>query len=805
MSTPPIEITDEFRRALDMLEAGRSLFLTGNAGTGKSTLIRYFMASTERKVVVTAPTGVAALNVDGYTLHRLFSFTPHTTIDDVRNGTYKPSRFSRTLASIDTLIIDEASMVRADLFDKVCLALEKYGPHPGELLGGVQLVLVGDLYQLPPVVNTGEEDYFASAFDTPYFFSASAYSAERFPTVNLTKVFRQLGDSQMTQMLNAIRSGRMTRSITSVLNSKVNHDFTPPEDEFWLTLATTNRIVGARNRRHLDDLPTPLIQCRGAQSGNLDKFEPPTDPVLSFKVGAQVMMLTNDPADRWVNGSLGRIVGIDGIGGADGIDQAASDPIGAGTVPDTAPTLPGRVPTFDPTAATAATDSIECSVDDDIEVLVELRDGSTVSVEPHAWEITHPTVEGGVLRHSVVGSFTQMPFKLAWAITIHKSQGQTLDRAVIDLSGGTFAAGQLYVALSRCRSLDGLVLTRPIYPRDVKIDHRIRSFLADTTGLPTGRRAYCGALTCGHGDGFIRPLEIAFTFDEGAPLTSLINPTRDIGDAAATYDIRAADLQVAPRLADIWPAVEERISGHTLVAQAHDDMLRIWDDELKRTGIVAPLESVLTVQVPQSAASALTRAEKLRDAAHAAGANLPERAPAYTPVDEPRAAWLLPRSLRQIVPYGDPVKVAALIEERVAGLTLGDSAAQLIDDFCRRYAVAISYRTRGEQTTWARFIEEHSGDAAMPMRVCFTGTAVCDGEVWSREQMENLAHTCGLAVAPSVSKTRCDVLIAADVTSMSGKARNAAKWGKPVYSADEFISWARSGDDASGGSWVRAK
>src|SRR6476620_2414825 len=191
-----IVLTDEFRHALDLLAGGRHVFLTGKAGTGKSTLIRLFMAETDRNVVVVAPTGIAALNVDGYTIHRLFGFRTATSLDDVRGGEYRPGRFAKTLASLQTLIIDEASMVRADVFDMVAAALERFGPSPGAPFGGVQIVLVGDLYQLPPVVHEAEASYLSARYETPYFFSADSFRVEDFPSVALTTVFRQVGDDR---------------------------------------------------------------------------------------------------------------------------------------------------------------------------------------------------------------------------------------------------------------------------------------------------------------------------------------------------------------------------------------------------------------------------------------------------------------------------------------------------------------------------------------------------------------------------------------------------------------------------------
>ena len=306
-----IVLTDEFRQALALLAGGKHLFLTGKAGTGKSTLIRRFMAETDRNVVVVAPTGIAALNVDGYTIHRLFGFRPTTTLHDVRGGNYRPGRFTETLASLDTLIIDEASMVRADVFDSLAAALERFGPTPGQPFGGVQIVLVGDLYQLPPVVTEGEAEYFSTSYQTPYFFSANSFRREDFPTVALTTVFRQLGDDRMTAILNEIREGVLLGHAREQLNARTDPDFVPPEDELWLTLAPTNRLVPARNRQQLERLPGGEVAHRARVSGDLSLFDPPADDELRFKVGAQIMMLNNDQGGRWVNGSIGRVVGVD--------------------------------------------------------------------------------------------------------------------------------------------------------------------------------------------------------------------------------------------------------------------------------------------------------------------------------------------------------------------------------------------------------------------------------------------------------------------------------------------------------------
>ena len=450
-SSAPLVITDEFAAALEHLHAGHHLFLTGKAGTGKSTLIRHYLEQTDRSTITVAPTGIAALNVDGYTIHRLFSFPLGVTEEQVRGSSYYPGRFAKALKELDTLIIDEASMVRADLFDALTAALELYGPRPGTPFGGVQLVLVGDLYQLPPVVTDSEAAWIEERYGTPFFFSARSFDEDTFPVVELSTVFRQQGDDQLVDLLNAVREGTLLEEARGELNRRTDPDFEPGLDEFWLTLATTNRIVGARNRQMLERLPDPPQTFTARITGDTDGFEKPTEETLRLAVGAQVMLLNNDPLDRWVNGTLGRITAI--AADADG-------PV----------------------------------------ITVLLRDGRTERVREHTWEITRPSVEGGALTHQVIGTFTQLPMKLAWAITIHKSQGQTLDRVVVDLTGGTFANGQLYVALSRCTNLEGLVLKREVLPRDLKTDQRVRRYLASGAAAtqPLGE-AYLSVLTVGRG------------------------------------------------------------------------------------------------------------------------------------------------------------------------------------------------------------------------------------------------------------------------------------------------------------------
>lgn len=782
MATREFVLTDEFRDAMELLAHGRHMFLTGKAGTGKSTLIRRFMSQTDRNVVVVAPTGIAALNVDGYTVHRLFGFNATTTLADIQTGRYYPGRFARTVKALDTLIIDEASMIRADLFDKVAAALGRYGPDPGAPFGGVQLVLVGDLYQLPPVVTENEAAFFADRYATPYFFSADSFDRDEFPMVALTTVFRQLGDDRMTAILNEIREGVLLGHAQDELNARTDPDFVPPDDEFWLTLAPTNRLVTARNRQQLERLDGDEIVAHARQTGDLSLFDAPADETLRFKIGAQIMMLTNDPADRWVNGTLGKVVA-----------QVAGD----------------------------------------ASVVVEFTDGTRAEVGPNVWEATRPVIEGGSLHHEVCGTFTQLPFKLAWAITIHKSQGQTLDRLVVDLTGGMFSYGQLYVALSRCTSLAGLVLKRPVLPKDLKTDRRIARFLQTAGDDDQGARRYCaiGMLTVGD-EGRMsrpRPVELAVAFDDGTAVSTLVNPQRDLADARTAYGITVADVLLAPTLAEAWAIIAPMLTGCTPVGPHIDETLGLIDFELKRLGHV----TVMPLGVPNRGASNAARAlDRATAALHRFTENTPPTT-GSTPFGDPPdslSGHLLTRDPDTPTPTSAhlPALSALLEVSRHIGpalLGLPTTAAPPETPWvaAARHSVAGQLRAAADrvrltaqardrlhtaQTLLGVDIIDTATQSDMPdidtvlapgARICFTGTALDGaGREVPREEMMRLATAAGLAPVKTVTKTRCEVLVTAEAGTQSGKARKAHELGKPVFAAEDFLQWARDRSSSPG-------
>lgn len=765
--------TAELSRALDLLHGGSNLFLTGRAGTGKSTLVRRFVAETRRQVVVAAPTGIAALNVDGYTLHRLFGFRPDTALADVRTGRYHPGRFAETIAGLETLVIDEASMVRADLLDAVEAALARYGPRRGEPFGGVQVVLVGDLFQLPPVVPPGEAGHVLETYPTPYFFSADCYRPEEFPTVSLTTVFRQQGDDRLTATLNAIREGTLLSSARHDLDARVEPDFEPPDGEMWLTVAPTNRMVQARNTARLAAIEDPEIVHHAWASGDLEGFEPPVPDLLRFKVGAQVMLVSNDPSDRWANGTLGTVTG------------------------------------WDP---------------DEAEARVRLQNGREVAVGHHTWDVTRPVVRQGTLRREVVGTYTQLPFTLAWAITIHKSQGQTIDRLVVDLRGGTFDFGQLYVALSRCTSLDGLVLRRPVLPKDMKTDRRVVRFLRETTGARVGqRRCAIGLLTVGE-EGMRsrpRPVELAVAFDDGSAVSTLVNPQRDLADARGAYGIGVDDVLLAPTLAQAWAVLAPLLEGWTPVGPDVDRTIGLLDHELKRLGHVVPLPLGVECRGPVqgrtalqrarsalalaegttgAAATAFERAEELPDAGMLVSRDTDVRPPSTTELPMLSAYLELSRRLGPALLGAEPD--AALPDDADTGPARAVVAAQLREaaaatpltpEVVRRLRAV--ERTLGTVVLDEDVLAEHARpeiDAVLVAgaRVCFTGTIhLPDGGALDRDEAHDLAERAGLQPVRTVTKTRCDALVVAEAGTQSGKARRALELGTPVYTAEEFLAW----------------
>lgn len=406
-----------------MEDGPQCLFITGRAGTGKSTLLRHFRARTDRKVAVVAPTGIAALNVQGETIHSFFRFPPRPIgMEDVEEMEDKS-----LYEALDAVVIDEISMVRADVLDGIDRFLRINGPDKGRPFGGLRMIMIGDPYQLPPVVaSPAERRFLAERYKTPYFFSAAALKESGMETLELNKVFRQ-SESEFIALLNAIRMADVTRDIVDALNSRCDRDFLPPEDEPYITLTTTNARAAKINAESLDRLKGRFKRYEGELDGAFAVAENPPLPapdLLALKKNAQVMFVKNDPERRWVNGTMGRIVKL-------------------------------------------RKSTIEVDVG-----------GRSVDVDPVDWEMVNYRYDRKEKRveAETVGTFRQFPLTVAYAVTIHKSQGKTFDRVVVDLTGGAFAHGQVYVALSRCRTLQGLVLRRPLARRDLILDRAVVTF-----------------------------------------------------------------------------------------------------------------------------------------------------------------------------------------------------------------------------------------------------------------------------------------------------------------------------------------
>ncbi len=427
-----IQFNDQFIETFDFLEnSNQNIFVTGVAGTGKSTLLEYFRDNTLKNVAVLAPTGVSAVNIKGQTIHSFFRFKPDITIDGIHSIRIPKAR-KRIYEKLDTLVIDEISMVRSDLLDCINEFLKIYGRRPDLPFGGIQMIFFGDLYQLPPVVTSFEKDLFADLYQSPYFFDAHSFKQLKLEYVALTTIYRQK-DKEFIDILNAVRHKTLNTDSLSKLNERCLPDYEPKEEEFTIYLTTTNDLSHQINQSRLKKLNSDIYTFEGEVAGDFKLKNLPTLYDLKLKVDAQVMLLNNDPMGRWVNGSIGKVLSL-------------------------------RTSDND-----EETDSIK----------VELSEGKVVSVKPFTWEMYkfYFNEKTERLDSEVVGSFTQYPLRLAWAITIHKSQGKTFSKIILDIGSGTFAHGQLYVALSRCTTLEGLTLKRPLLKRHMLLDQRIVAFM----------------------------------------------------------------------------------------------------------------------------------------------------------------------------------------------------------------------------------------------------------------------------------------------------------------------------------------
>ena len=408
--------TAEYEAALEFLRSREGhLFVTGRAGTGKSTLLRGLRDLITDDVAVLAPTGLAAVNVGGQTIHSFFGLPPRL----IRPEDIKRSRNGGVMRRLKLLVIDEVSMVRSDMMWAIDQSLRINRGRSREPFGGVRLIMFGDLHQLPPVVQESEvADHLQSTYGGPFFFSVSALrEGAGTHRLELSHVFRQ-NDPELIRVLNQVRDGQVSAEALAVLNTCVNPLRTLGEGDPYVILTPTNAVAHRINAAYLDALPAAAFAYQAGITGEFSATAHPTDQTLVLKLGAKVIMLRNDADRRWVNGTIARVSKLD-----------------------------------------------------EKRVWIEI-DGKEHEIEPVAWESRRYGYDQAAQKviETVAGTFKQFPVRLAWALTIHKAQGLTLDKVYINLGRGTFAHGQAYVALSRCRSLEGLALDRQLQNRDIIFD-----------------------------------------------------------------------------------------------------------------------------------------------------------------------------------------------------------------------------------------------------------------------------------------------------------------------------------------------
>ena len=458
-TNPKIEHMEVIRDRLFALaekyveETGVSVFLTGKAGTGKTTFLRHIVETTSKRAVVLAPTGVAAINAQGSTIHSFFGLPLCPYLPDVkelRTEYQMPERYhrmkrekERMIRTMDLLIIDEISMVRADLLDAVDMTLRRVR-HSSEAFGGVQILMIGDAQQLSPVVSEQERPYLEQVYPSPYFFHAKALAGIHYVTIELQTIYRQ-EDKAFIDILNAVRSQHLTPAQLALLNSRVG----APCTDDWVRLTTHNAQADAVNAQRMNELTSPEHTYRAQTEGEYPEALYPAPAELTLKEGARVMFLRNDPEGQFYNGKMATVKSLD----AEGI-----------------------------------------TVRDD--------EGKTIVVERLQWDNLQYSLDeaSGEIVQKAIGSFSQFPLRPAWAITIHKSQGLTFNHVIID-AGAAFAFGQVYVALSRCRSLEGISLTRPISPSILFEEADVAAFHASfptensvSEALPAFQKQYVDSL-----------------------------------------------------------------------------------------------------------------------------------------------------------------------------------------------------------------------------------------------------------------------------------------------------------------------
>lgn len=572
-TNPQLELACEYVR-----NTNKNVFLTGKAGTGKTTFLHQIKEDGRKCLAIVAPTGVAAINAGGMTIHSLFQLPLGLHLPGVqRDGDGRQPHFKRAkirlIRSLDLLVIDEISMVRADLLDSVDEVLRRLR-HSELPFGGLQLLMIGDLHQLPPVVKPEDWEVLRRYYDTAYFFGSRALQRTDYISIELKQIFRQ-SDPEFIGLLNKVRDNRLDEESLRKLNSRYVANFRPPTNEAYITLTATNAVAADTNARNLQQLPTPQHAFQARIAGEFPPSSYPTEVTLEFKVGAQVMFIRNDsPGRRYFNGKIGQITWI----GEEAIHVRCPD------------------------------------------------DPSDIEVTPVEWQNVKYELNEQTRRiaEKVLGTFTQYPLKLAWAITIHKSQGLTFERAIIDAQAA-FACGQVYVALSRCKSFEGIVLRSRISGTSVKTDPVVNRFTAEAErNQPTGsqleqaRRQFQASLLhelfCFESlADRVNTLRAAYSQHSSLLPPQTLDRVQAIAGRART-DLFDVAQKFAPRLAeyldqDVTPAANEPLQGR--VRNASTYFVK------KLTELIEEANQLPTVVDNQAVASALaSQLRSLQLAAH---------------------------------------------------------------------------------------------------------------------------------------------------------------------------------------------